>query len=201
MTAPAWYPDPHNPSALRYFDGNNWTEHVQAAPAPVQLGASFQSAANPAGGHTTSVTMVNVGQRKSVGLALVLSFLFGPFGTLYGSIVGGVVLLASSVLIGWLLIPLPFIWLGSMIWAALGADAHNKRLGVSTMMTSQAAPTSAYMAPAPPAELSAQTSDASPYGSSDNGYRAPAPQILEGDVVDAEIVAPQESKRSQRMEW
>lgn len=205
MTAPAWYPDPHNPTGLRYYDGNNWTEHVQVAAAPVLAGASFHSTANTAGGQTTSITMVNVGQRKSVGLALVLAFLFGPFGTLYGSIVGGLVLIAASFLIGWLLIPLPFIWLGSMVWAALGADAHNKRLGVSTMTTSQMAsaaePTNAYMAPAPPAELSAPSTGAAPYGSSDNEYRAPAPRIHEGEVVDAEIVAPQESKRSQQMDW
>jgi len=209
MTAPAWYPDPYNPSAYRYFDGVRLTEHVSAAaPAamPIQPVATFQTAANPTGGHTTSVTMVNVGQPKSMGLALVLSFLFGPFGTLYGSVVGGVVLLAASVLIGWLLIPLPFIWIGSMIWAAAGVDAHNKRFGGSTMVTSQqpptAAPTSATMAPAPPLELSGPSVDPGPYGSSSTAPHSAGPRFDDSEVVDAEIVTSQESMRSQpKMDW
>jgi hypothetical protein len=30
--APAWYPDPSNPSQLRYWDGTQWTEHTQPVP-------------------------------------------------------------------------------------------------------------------------------------------------------------------------
>ena len=29
MALPGWYPDPADPSRLRYFDGNGWTDHVQ----------------------------------------------------------------------------------------------------------------------------------------------------------------------------
>ena len=29
-----WQPDPENPGGLRYWDGSQWTEHRQAAPAP-----------------------------------------------------------------------------------------------------------------------------------------------------------------------
>jgi len=35
-----WYPDPHAPGVLRYFDGDRWTPHTLAAPTaapPVQL--------------------------------------------------------------------------------------------------------------------------------------------------------------------
>lgn len=43
MSADAnWYPDPNDPSQLRYFDGSNWTEHV----APNTAGAQ-QPAAQP----------------------------------------------------------------------------------------------------------------------------------------------------------
>ncbi len=43
MSADAnWYPDPNDPSQLRYFDGTNWTEHV----APNTAGAQ-QPAAQP----------------------------------------------------------------------------------------------------------------------------------------------------------
>ena len=29
-----WYPDPHVPGVLRYFDGERWTQHTLAAPDP-----------------------------------------------------------------------------------------------------------------------------------------------------------------------
>ncbi len=29
-----WYPDPHVPGVLRYFDGERWTPHTLAAPSP-----------------------------------------------------------------------------------------------------------------------------------------------------------------------
>jgi hypothetical protein len=33
-TPPGWYPDPWNPSAQRFWDGGQWTEHVAAANGP-----------------------------------------------------------------------------------------------------------------------------------------------------------------------
>lgn len=30
-----WYPDPHAPGVLRYFDGERWTPHTLAEPTPV----------------------------------------------------------------------------------------------------------------------------------------------------------------------
>jgi hypothetical protein len=36
---------------------------------------------------------------KSVGAALVLTFLFGPFGLLYSSILGGLVMLAAALVL------------------------------------------------------------------------------------------------------
>jgi hypothetical protein len=35
MTAPGWYPDPHDGSALRWWDGQQWTAHTYAAPQEV----------------------------------------------------------------------------------------------------------------------------------------------------------------------
>lgn len=49
MSAPAgWYPDPQSPAAQRWWDGTQWSAHVQPAPtawappapAPVQVGTS-----------------------------------------------------------------------------------------------------------------------------------------------------------------
>lgn len=30
LPPPAWYPDPHVPDRLRYWDGSTWTEHVHS---------------------------------------------------------------------------------------------------------------------------------------------------------------------------
>lgn len=67
----------------------------------------------------------NMGTQKSVGLANLLPFLFGPLGTFYGLVVGGAVILVSTVLIGWLIIPLPFICIGCIVPAVAGASQHN----------------------------------------------------------------------------
>jgi hypothetical protein len=32
MTAPGWYPDPHDPNGLVYWDGHRWTGHRSRAP-------------------------------------------------------------------------------------------------------------------------------------------------------------------------
>ena len=33
-TPPGWYPDPHNPSQQRYWDGHTWTDNVAPLPPP-----------------------------------------------------------------------------------------------------------------------------------------------------------------------
>ena len=78
------------------------------------------------GGHTTVVVQQNRAD-KSVAVALLLTFLFGPFGMFYSTPVGGLVMLGVDTLIGvlgaftfgfgWLLFLLS--WPVKMVWAAM----------------------------------------------------------------------------------
>ncbi len=66
-------------------------------------------------------------QRKSVLLSLVLTFFFGPFGMLYSTLVGAIVMLVLYVVLGiptlgWAIAVLHPI---AMIWGAVAANRAN----------------------------------------------------------------------------
>jgi hypothetical protein len=77
-----------------------------------------------------------VREQKSVAVAVLLSFFFGPFGMFYSTTTGAVVMLAVNLVIGcigfltlgigWFL----YIgtWIGGIIWAAIEANNYNTRL-------------------------------------------------------------------------
>lgn len=58
MTPAGWYDDPMTPGGKRYFDGSQWTDHVQAPPVAAQAGPGLNPgsgspppfSANPAAG-------------------------------------------------------------------------------------------------------------------------------------------------------
>ena len=88
---------------------------------------------------------------KSVGVAFVLTFFFGPLGMLYSTVTGALVLLGITLVVSLLtglaialitlatfgfgsflallapLVGLP-IWITSMIWGCLAASGHNERV-------------------------------------------------------------------------
>ncbi|SFS03786.1 hypothetical protein SAMN05421771_0812 [Granulicella pectinivorans] len=69
-----------------------------------------------------------MGKRKSVVLSLVLTFFFGPFGMLYSTVPGALVMMVLYVAIGiptlgWGLAVLHPI---AMIWGAIAADRANR---------------------------------------------------------------------------
>ncbi len=66
---------------------------------------------------------------RSVGAALLLTFFFGPFGVLYVSILGGILLLIASVIVAVLTLGLGLvvIWPISMIWGAIAASNQHSR--------------------------------------------------------------------------
>lgn len=112
---PGWYADPANPHFQRFWDGTTWTQHVAPAAAP--------------GGGTTVI--VNGPPPKSVGVAFLLTFLFGPLGVFYSSITGGLVLTIGGFFLGLvfalvtlgfgLLVYGPALWVASIVWGCVAA--------------------------------------------------------------------------------
>jgi hypothetical protein len=101
---------------------------VQAAAisAPLQTKQSFQNT-QPI---PVQQNVVIIGKAKSVGVAFLLAFLFGPLGLLYATIIGGIVMFVVSLLLS---IALPIVgtvlsWIGCIIWACVAADQANKNL-------------------------------------------------------------------------
>jgi hypothetical protein len=74
--------------------------------------------------------VVVVAAPKNVGIAVLLTILFGPLGMFYSTIWGAVIMLVVSLLLG--LVTAGFAvfvtWPICVIWGAIAADRHNKRL-------------------------------------------------------------------------
>jgi len=69
------------------------------------------------------------GAGKSTMVAVILSLFFGPLGMLYSTILGGVIMLIISIVVGLFTLGfgLIFTWPICVIWAALAADRQNKK--------------------------------------------------------------------------
>lgn len=75
-------------------------------------------------------------EQKSVALAIVLAFFFGPLGMFYGTVTGALVMLSVNLalfLLGFVTFGLTwflffFTWVGGIIWAAVEANSSNQRL-------------------------------------------------------------------------
>jgi hypothetical protein len=128
--APGWYPDPQGLPAQRWWDGTAWSEH--SAP----FAASFPPPPAPGRyrGYTGSPYGTNVvvmAPQKSVGVAFVLTWFFGPLGMLYSTVSGALIMLGvlvvGTIFVGivtfglGLLVFWPFVWLASIIWGCVAA--------------------------------------------------------------------------------
>ena len=121
-SGPAWLPDPQGSGLFRWWDGSAWSAHTSQ---PGSGGASF-----------SSTTVVHVGARKSVGVAFLLTFFFGPFGLFYATITGGVVMLGIEFLLfilgfltlgaAWFLFF--FTWVACIVWGCVAASATNTQV-------------------------------------------------------------------------
>lgn len=77
-----------------------------------------------------NVQIIVTRSTKSVGIGLLLTFIFGPIGMLYGTIWGGFIMMVVNLVIG---IPtfglgLLFTWPIQLIWVALSIRSYNKKL-------------------------------------------------------------------------
>jgi len=70
---------------------------------------------------------------KSMGVATLLAFFFGPLGLLYATVKGGLIMMAVGLLIGVITVGLGLIliWPVCVVWAAMATKNHNGRLGAA----------------------------------------------------------------------
>ena len=75
-------------------------------------------------------TPVVVMPTKSMGISILLTLFFGPLGLFYSSIIGGVVMLILSIIVGILTAGLGLIitQIGCVIWGAVSTNSYNKKL-------------------------------------------------------------------------
>ncbi len=157
MTQPVagWYPDPHHGAQLRYFDGSIWTDHTSPAAPPAAHQAPVQQSV------VTNVVVASAGPPKSVGLAFLLTFLFGPFGLLYVSVAGGIAMIVLNVVGGILTFGIlnVILWPVEMVWAVVAAQNANKAVALMPnyghQMPSHTAPPVSNQTPPAPAAPSA----------------------------------------------
>jgi hypothetical protein len=67
---------------------------------------------------------------KSMGVAIILTVLFGPLGMLYSTILGGIIMGIVSLVVGILTVGLGLVvtWPICIIWAAVATSSFNKKL-------------------------------------------------------------------------
>jgi hypothetical protein len=141
-----WFSDPHGRAVQRYWNGASWTPYVidsngqqrvegQTTPPPhsspsasaggnaIVIQNIVQPQPNPMLGNFPSTTNP---QAKSMGVAVALTVLFGPFGLFYVSVLGGIVLSAITLLSAFFLGILT--WPAAIIWAVIGVNQHNAAL-------------------------------------------------------------------------
>jgi len=73
---------------------------------------------------------VVVAPLKSIGIAILLTFLFGPLGMFYSTIAGGLVMLLVSIVVAAVTLGfgLIFTYPICIIWGAVAASSYNDRI-------------------------------------------------------------------------
>ena len=67
---------------------------------------------------------------KSVGIAIILTVLFGSLGMFYSTVWGAIIMTVISIVVGVLTVGIGLLvtWPISVIWGAVAASSYNKKL-------------------------------------------------------------------------
>ncbi len=67
---------------------------------------------------------------KSMGISILLTVLFGPLGMLYSTILGAIIMIVISAVVGFLTVGIGLVitWPICIIWAAVATSSYNKKL-------------------------------------------------------------------------
>jgi hypothetical protein len=81
-------------------------------------------------GNEQGKQMVIAVSPKNVGVAIILTVLFGPLGMFYSTITGAIIMIVVSLVVGVLTVGFGLVltWPACIIWGAMAASAHNKKL-------------------------------------------------------------------------
>ena len=124
--AAGWYHDPDLSGGQRWWNGSTWTDHI-ALPQPPQHPPQQQWPSTAPAPVVNTIIVNNGGTYqggKSVGVAFLLTFLFGPFGMFYSTVGGAIImcivtLLAAAGTAGAALI---ITWPICIIWGCVAAS-------------------------------------------------------------------------------
>jgi hypothetical protein len=87
--------------------------------------------------HPVHVSIHSTVPPKNAGVALLLTFLFGPLGMLYSTVTGGLVMIGINTMVlilgfftfGIAWIGFFFTWIAGLVWAYTAAEDYNRKLG------------------------------------------------------------------------
>ena len=140
-TSPGWYPDPNAPGGQRWWDGSQWTDHVQAAAtAPPGVPATSEARSWAMAAHLSALIGLVIGFSFLGPLVVYLVRRDDPYvrahaaealnfnlSVLIYAVVGGIVLVILIILlVGLLLIPVAIAafvaWIVLVILAGVKAS-------------------------------------------------------------------------------
>ena len=77
-----------------------------------------------------NVKVVITKSPKSMGISLLLTFLFGPLGMFYSTVAGAIVMIIINIIVGIFTMGVGFLitWPFQLIWAAIATKSYNKKL-------------------------------------------------------------------------
>ncbi|MFZ1704887.1 MAG: DUF4339 domain-containing protein [Saprospiraceae bacterium] len=136
-----WKPAKDAPELLKVILGNpsqqpstgSWTPPA-VEPKPNNFNEQIATSNNQNNYQTplsTQQTIIISGsEKKSLGLAVVLSLIFGPLGLLYSSVTGGVIMFFVSIFIGLITLGFGIVisWLVCVVWSVVAVNNHNEKI-------------------------------------------------------------------------